>query len=210
MIRILIADDHALIREGLRKIFEQHDDMEVVGEAQNAEQAVSMTRDGNVDLALIDMNMPGVSGFEALQQIVKREPKIPVLVLSMLPESDYALRILKAGAAGFLSKSTPPDEIVAAVRQVAAGEKYVGAVAAERLASELSQPEDVTPHAQLSNREFQVLRMIASGKGTRLISEELKLSVNTVATYRRRILQKLQLSSDVEVAHFAVEHRLLD
>lgn len=209
MIRVLIADDHALIREGLTKIFSREKDIEVVAEASDAHEAIAWTREHDCDVAVIDVNMPGPSGIDALQQILSFKPALPVLMLSVLPERNFAVRMLRAGAAGFVSKESAADEIVDAVRRAASGKKYVSPAAADSLAAELVRGES-EPHALLSNREFQVLRMIASGRGTRVISEELNLSVNTIATYRRRILKKLDLGSDVELTRYALEHKLLD
>jgi two-component system, NarL family, invasion response regulator UvrY len=210
MIKVLIADDHALIREGLRKVFSLEADIEVVAAAEDARQAIDWIRNNDVDVVVMDVNMPGMSGIDALDQILQMKPQLPVLMLSMLPEKNFAVRMLRAGAAGFVSKESAVDEIVGAVRRVAAGNKYVSPTAADHLATELSRPDAAAPHTQLSNREFQVLRMIASGSNTRQISEDLELSVNTIATYRRRILQKLELGSDVELTRFAIEHKLLD
>ncbi|MGB5247440.1 MAG: response regulator transcription factor [Woeseia sp.] len=209
MIRVLIADDHALIREGLTKIFSREKDIEVVAEASDANEAIAWSRDNDCDVAVIDVNMPGPSGIDALQKILSHKPKLPVLMLSVLPERNFAVRMLRAGAAGFVSKESAAEEIVDAVRRAASGRKYVSPAAADSLAAELVRGES-EPHALLSNREFQIMRMIASGRGTRLIAEELHLSVNTIATYRRRILKKLDLGSDVELTRYALEHKLLD
>lgn len=209
MIRVLIADDHALIREGLTKIFSREKDIKVVAEASDALEAIAWSREHDCDVAVIDVNMPGPSGIDALQQILIDKPALPVLMLSVLPERNFAVRMLRAGAAGFVSKESAADEIVDAVRRAASGKKYVSPAAADSLAAELVRGES-EPHALLSNREFQILRMIASGRGTRVISEELNLSVNTIATYRRRILKKLDLGSDVELTRYALEHKLLD
>lgn len=210
MIRVLIADDHALIREGLTKIFEREKDIEVVAEAKDAHEAIAFCRDLELDVAVIDVNMPGPGGLDALQNILRHKPDLPVLMLSVLPERNFAVRMLRGGAAGFVSKESAAEDIVEAVRRVAEGSKYVSPAAADSLAKELVRGSKAEPHAALSNREFQVLRMIASGLGTRVISEKLNLSVNTIATYRRRILQKIGLKSDVELARYALEHELLD
>ena len=152
--------------------------------------------------------MPGRSGLDALPQIRAFKPRLPVLILSMMPERDVALRVFKAGAAGFVSKAAAADEIVAAVRLVASGRKYVSPEVAEQLATGIGEPQQALPHDALSDREFQIVGMIAAGKGTREIAEELSLSVNTIATYRRRILDKLALRSDVEITRYAIEHRI--
>jgi len=210
MIRVLIADDHALIREGLAKIFGLEPDILVVADAADAREAVDYALAEQVDVVILDVNMPGPSGLEALKRILAEKPALPVLMLSMLPERDFAVRMLRAGAAGFISKESAIDEIVAAVRHVARGGKYVSPRAAEHLAAELAQPAGRAAHELLSNREFQVLRMIAAGQGTRQIAETLSLSVNTVATYRRRSLKKLGLNSDVEVTRYMLERGLLE
>lgn len=210
MIRVLIADDHELIREGLRKVFGREDDIEVAASFDSARKALDWINDNDVDIVILDVNMPGLGGIEALEQILRSRPGQQVLMLSMLPEKNFAVRMLRAGAAGFVSKESAAEEIVEAVRHVAAGNKYVSPAAAGQIAANLSRPRGSEPHDALSNREFQVLRKIASGSGTRQISEDLGLSVNTVATYRRRILQKLKLRSDVDITRYAMEHELLD
>lgn len=209
MIRVLVVDDHALIREGLRKVFRRESDIEVVGEACNAAEAVAMVRETVPDVVVMDFTMPGRSGLDAMQQIHQVLPRLPVLILSMQPEDKFALRVLKAGGAGFVSKDGAAENIVDAVRKVASGGKYVGALAAEQMAMTMGKSERATGHEALSNRELQIVHLIAAGKGTRLISVELSLSVNTIATYRRRILEKLQLKSDVDITRYAIDHKLL-
>ena len=210
MIRVLVADDHVLIREGLAKVFSRETDIEVPASAEDAGEAIDRAVEQDIDVAILDVNMPGPSGLEALKRILAKKPDLPVLMLSMLPERDFAMRMLRAGASGFVSKESAATEIVDAVRRVAAGGKFVSAGAAEQLAAELARPRGALPHEALSNREFQVLRMIASGQGTRQIAENLCLSINTIATYRRRILKKLTLRSDVDVTRYAMQNRLLD
>lgn len=208
MIRLLIADDHALIREGLRKVLVREPDLEVVAEARDAAGAVARAREHDVDVVILDFNMPGRSGLDAIGQIHASKPRLPVLMLSMMPERDLALRAFKAGAAGYISKESAADEIVAAVRRVVQGGRYVSAGVAEQLAAGLGADRDQAAHDALSDREFQVVRLIAQGRGTRDIAEELSLSVNTIATYRRRIYEKLGLRSDVEITRYAVKHGL--
>ena len=209
-IRLLVADDHSLIREGLAKVFSREADIEVTAQATNASEAVSIATGGDIDVAILDFNMPGRSGLDALAHIRASHPKLPVIILSMMPEREIALRALKAGADGFVSKESAAEEIVGAVRTVASGSKYVSATVAELLAVGITGPSVSTPHEALSNREFQVMRLIASGNGTRQIAEELSLSVNTIATYRRRILEKLSLQNEVDVVRYAVQHGLVD
>lgn len=208
MIRVLIADDHALIREGLRKVFRREQDIEVAAEAVNSAEAVARVRELALDVAILDFNMPGRNGLEALQQIQVLKPGLPVLILSVMPERDVVLRVFKAGAAGFVSKESAADEIVSAVRCVVAGKKYVSPAAAEHLAAGIGSPAQSMPHDALSDREFQIVHLIAAGKGTRQIAEELSLSVNTIATYRRRIFAKLGLRSDVDITRYVIEHQL--
>lgn len=208
MIRVLIADDHALIREGLRKVFLREPDIEIAAEAVDAAGAVARVRTDRIDVAILDLNMPGRGGLGALEQIRAFNPRLPVLVLSMMPERDVALRVFKAGAAGFVSKESAAEEIVRAVRDAVAGRKYVSPKVAEQLALGLGSPAGALPHQALTNRELQVVRLIAGGKGTRAIAEELSLSVNTVSTYRRRIFEKLGVRSDVDIARYAIEHGL--
>lgn len=210
MIRLVIADDHELIREGLRKVFSREADIDVAASFDNAPEAIDWIRENAIDVVVLDVNMPGVSGIEALEAILHHKPDLPILMLSMLPEKNFAVRMLRSGAAGFVSKESAAEEIVDAVRRVAAGNKYVSPTAAGHLAAGLARPPGQDAHETLSNREFLVLRKIASGRGTRQISEDLDLSVNTVATYRRRILKKLRLASDVEITRYAIENQLLE
>lgn len=210
MIRVMIADDHVLIREGLRKVFRRESDIEVVAEAANAAEAVNRARETELDVAILDFNMPGRTGLDALLQIRALKPQLPVLILSVMPERDIALRTFKAGAAGFISKDSLAEEIVKAVRCVATGRKYVSVAAAELLALGIGAPGESALHDTLSDREFQIMRLIAAGKSTRPIAEELALSVNTIATYRRRIFEKLGLRSDVEITRYVIENRLGD
>ncbi len=210
MIRVIVVDDHELIREGLRKVFDRESDMELVATGQNAAEASALVREHKPDVAILDFNMPGRSGLEAIAQLHATVPGLPVLILSMMPERDLALRALKAGAAGFVSKESAATEIVAAVRRVAAGKKYLSAEVAEALADQMTTPVHDAPHELLSERELQVLRLIAKGEKTKVIASALALSVNTVATYRRRIYDKLGVRSEAEVTRYAIEHRLSD
>ena len=209
MIRIIIADDHALIREGLRKVFSRETDIELVATAKDAYEAADFCAKYEVDVFIVDFNMPGRSGLELIARLKALKPKLPVLVLSMMPERDVALRAFKAGAAGFVSKESASDEIVSAVRKVAGGARYVSSAVAEQLAQNLGSNSTDVAHDALSDRELQVVRLIASGNRTREISEQLCLSINTIATYRRRIAEKLNLRSDVEITRYAIEHGLV-
>lgn len=209
MIKIIIADDHELVREGLRKVFSREKDIELVETAKDASEAVEFCRKYDVDVFIVDFNMPGRSGLELIARLKSLKPKLPVLVLSMMPERDVALRAFKAGAAGFVSKESAVEEIVIAVRKVVNGSKYVSAAVAEQLAGNIGTSEFEVAHDALSDRELQVVQLIASGKRTREISVQLSLSVNTIATYRRRVSEKLNVRSDVEITRYAIEHNLI-
>ncbi len=209
MIRIIIADDHALIREGLRKVFSREKDIELVATAKDASEAAQLCAKHDVDVFIVDFNMPGRSGLELIARLKTLRPKLAVLVLSMMPERDVAVRAFKVGAAGFVSKESASDEIVNAVRKVATGARYVSPAVAEQLAQNLDANTHDVAHDALSDRELQVVRLIASGKRTREISEQLSLSISTIATYRRRIAEKLNLRSDVEITRYAIEHNLI-
>ncbi len=209
MTRILIADDHELIREGLRKVFKREADLELVAAVCDGAEAVATLRNHRVDVAILDFNMPGRSGVDVISQIHAIRPGLPVLILSFMPERDVALRVFRAGGAGFVSKQSASDEIVSAVRRVASGRRYVSPIVAEQLASAAATPEQQgLPHDQLSDRELQVLKLIAAGTSTRDMANALVLSVNTIATYRRRIREKLGLKSDAEAVRYVLEHGL--
>ncbi|WP_372777916.1 response regulator [Litorivivens sp.] len=210
MIRLLVADDHALVREGLCKVFQREQDCEVVVEAGNGNEVIAALRDNKIDVAVLDFNMPDRSGLDLVKHMQVTHPSIPVLILSMAPEREVAVRLLRAGAAGFVSKQSAAQDIVAAVRTVNSGEKYISPAVALELANALGGGQSSMPHDQLSDREFQVLQQIASGNSTKDISEALKISVNTVATYRRRILEKLNLRTDVEITRYALKHSLVE
>ncbi len=208
MIKIIVADDHELIREGLRKVFSRESDIELIETAKDASEASEYCKKYDVDVFIVDFNMPGRSGLELIARLKSLKPKLPVLVLSMMPERDVALRAFKAGAAGFVSKESAADEIVVAVRKVATGAKYVSAAVAEHLAGTIGSKDLEVAHDALSDRELQVVQLIASGQRTRQISEQLNLSISTIATYRRRISEKLNVRSDVEITRYAIEHGL--
>ncbi|MDT8273598.1 MAG: response regulator transcription factor [Desulfomonilia bacterium] len=208
MIRVLVADDHPIVREGLKQILADIDDITVVSEAANGQQALNAVWKEPFDVILLDISMPGRDGLEILQELKKHFAKIPVLVLSMYPEEQYAIRVLKSGAAGYLSKSSAPEELISAIRKVASGGKYISPAVAEQLSFELDRDPDRPGHERLSDREYQVLRMIAAGKTITEIAQELFLSVKTVSTYRLRILQKLNLKNTAAIVLYAVEHNL--
>jgi DNA-binding NarL/FixJ family response regulator len=209
MIRILIADDHAIVRRGLKQILAEESGMTVAGEAQNAQEVLDLVRKQKWHVVVLDIAMPGRGGLEVLKEIKQEQAQLPVLILSMHPEDQYAIRALKAGAAGYLTKESAPEELVKAIRKVLAGGKYVSASLAEKLALALETDTKKLPHEALSDREYQVLCLIASGKTVGEIAEELSLSVKTISTYRARILEKMNLKSNAALTHYAVQQRLV-
>jgi len=208
--KILITDDHAVLRRGLKQILEDGFGKIQFGEAANASEAIAAVTSDNWDLVVLDITMPGRSGLDALKEIKALKPQTRVIVLSVHSEDQFAVRVLKAGASGFLNKDSAPEELVKAVRKVLAGGRYVSASLAEKLAVHLDHPNDQLPHQQLSDREFQVLRMIGSGKTVSEIAEELSLSVKTVSTYRARILEKMGLHTNAELTRYAFENKLVE
>lgn len=206
----MIADDHAIVRQGLRQILSDTEDMEVAGEACNGVEAVHMSRDGEWDVVLMDVSMPDRNGIDALKLLKKEQPRLPVLILSMYPEDQYAIRALKAGAAGYLNKQSAPDQLVTAIRQVASGKKYVSASLAMELADAIGEDSDRPLHEKLSDREYQTLCMIASGKTPTQIAEELNLSVKTVSVYRARLLEKMRLRNNAELTHYGLKFGLVE
>ena len=207
--KVLFVDDHAIFRRGLTQIIGDSFDKVEIGEAGMASEAMRLVRDGNWDLAVLDISLPDRSGIELLKQIKTEKPKLPVLMLSMYAEDQYAVRAMRAGAAGYLTKESAPDELAAAVRKVAGGGRYITASLAERLAMALDDNTDRPPHESLSDREYQVLSLIASGKTASEIAEELKLSVKTISTYRTRILEKMGMKHNAELTHYAIKNELI-
>jgi DNA-binding NarL/FixJ family response regulator len=210
MLRVLIADDHAVVRHGLRQILSDIPELTEVGEAQNGEDALSRVRAEPWDVLVLDMSMPGRGGLDVLKDVRRVRPSTRVLVLSMHPEDQFAVRLLKAGAAGYLTKESAPDELVTAVRKVMSGGKYISATLAEKLAFDMDRDVDKPAHEALSDREFQVLRMLATGKTVQQIADELLLSAKTISTYRARILEKLKLKSNAEMIHYSIQNRLIE
>ncbi len=210
MIKILIADDHPIVRRGLRQILVEQPDMAVLGEAQNAQELLDLARHDNWDVVVLDISMPGRGGLEVLKDLKTLRPGAAVLVLSIHPEDQYAGRALKAGAAGYLTKDSAPEELVKAIRKVLAGGKYVSPSFAETLALRLDASLAKPLHEALSDREYQVLCRIASGKTVSQIAEELALSAKTVSTYRGRILDKLGLDTTAELMRYALERGLVE
>lgn len=208
MLRILIADDHAIVRKGLKQILEETSDMAVTDEASTGQDTLDKIRKNEYDVVVLDISMPGKSGLDILREVKTEKPTLPILILSMYPEEQYAVRMLKGGAAGYLTKESAPEELVAAIRKVSLGRKYITHSLAEKLAFDLERNSDKKPHELLSNREFQVLCMIASGKTIKEIGESLFLSVKTISTYRSRILEKLKLKNNVEITHYAIKNGL--
>jgi len=209
MIKILIADDHAIVRRGLKQIVSEQPDMIVGGEAENAREVLEMVRTNKWNVIVLDINMPGRSGLEVLKELKREQPKLPVLVLSVHPEEQYGIRVLKAGAAGYLTKDSAPDELVNAIRKVNRGGRYVSPSLAEALVLELGVESDRPKHRALSDREYQVMTMIASGKTVGEIGEELSLSVKTISTYRARVLEKMKMRTNAELTHYAIQNQLL-
>jgi DNA-binding NarL/FixJ family response regulator len=210
VIRIVIADDHAILRQGLRQILLLEADFAVVGEASNHGEVLQLLRNGPCDVLLLDIAMPGKNGIDTLKRVKEELPKLPVLVLSMYPEDQYAIRALKAGAAGYLTKVTASDQLVRAIRQVTRGRRYITAELAESLAENVSGGQAASAHELLSDREFQTLRLIAAGRTLAQIGEELTLSPKTVSVYRARILAKLHLLTNAELTRYALENKLIE
>ena len=208
MIRILIADDHNVVRQGLKLILEKNSDIKVVASCPNGTEAMNWLLENNCDVALIDIAMPGMSGIELLNRIKKVKPKLPVLILSAHPEDQYAVRLIKAGASGYLSKECAPDEVVTAVRNVMAGNKHISPAVAGMLADELCRPESVHPHERLTNREYEIFILIAAGKAPAHIADMLDLSAKTVSTYRARIMEKMCMHNNNELIRYVVDNRL--
>jgi two-component system invasion response regulator UvrY len=207
--RILIADDHTLLRQGLKQILADEFQNVEFGEAGTSQQTIDLLATQRWDVLLLDINMPGRNGLEVLRETRDRYPALAVLVLSSAPEEQLAVRVLKAGAAGYLNKQAAPEELVEAIKKVHSGGRYVGTRLGEKLAAELSRPHP-RPQEQLSDREFQVMQQLAGGKSLKEIADDLSLSVKTISTFRGRILEKLKLQNNVELAHFAREHGLME
>ena len=208
--RILIADDHAVVRHGIRRILADEFSGVVFGEAGTTQDAIAQLWDHNWDVIILDISMPGRSGMDVLAETRKRQSKTPVLVLSMHPEDQFAMRVLKSGAAGYMTKETAPEALIDAVKKVIAGGRYVSPTLGERMASFIGLDFESPPHEALSNREFQVLRMIASGMTVGEVGKELDLSVKTVSTYRSRILEKMVMRTNAELTHYAIQNRLVE
>ena len=210
MIKVFIVDDHEIIREGLKKILKEESDLVFVGEAQNGDEVLQNIQDIDCDIMLLDMNMPGRSGLELLSDIKSLKPQLHILVLSIHPEDKFALRTLKSGASGYLCKDTALEELVVAIRKVHSKGRYLSTTLAEQLAFDYMPEKNQLPHEQLSNREQEIMVMLASGKKVKDIAADLQLSISTVFTYRVRIFEKLKIKNNVELTHYALNNKLVD
>ena len=210
MIKILITDDHAIVREGLKQIVAEEKDMLVAGEAGDTNEMFDLLKKEEFAIIILDISMPGRSGLEALQFLKKNYPEVPTLILSMFSEEQYGLRALKAGAAGYLKKVSAPTELVSAIRKIVSGGKYINQSLAERLADEYDSDRKERMHDKLSNREYQIMCLIASGKSAEEIAHDLSISINTVYSYRNRILEKMHLKSNVELTQYALQNKLIE
>jgi DNA-binding NarL/FixJ family response regulator len=208
MIRLLVADDHAIVRKGIEQIIAETTDIAVADEARNGQELLEKVRKHDYDLVLLDISMPGRDGLEILKELKSQRPKLNVLMLSMYPEEQYAVRALRSGASGYLTKESAPDELIAAIRKVSSGHKYVSASLAEKLAALLKNRSGGPLHEQLSDREYRIMCMIASGKTQTEIAEELSLSIKTISTYRSRVLRKMQMTSNADIIRYAIENNL--
>ena len=210
MIKVLVVDDHPIVRQGLKQILSEEPDMAVLGEAQNSQEVLELVHNQDWDIVVLDITMPGRGGLDVLKELRHERPKLPVLMLSVHPEDQYAVRTLKAGAAGYMTKESAPEELVRAIRKILHGGKYVSSTLAEKLAFHLEAETEKPPHDSLSDREYQVMLMIASGKRTGAIAEEMSLSVKTVSTYRARILEKMGMNGNADLTYYVFKNRLLD
>ena len=210
MIRIVIADDHDIVRAGLKQIIADEEDMEVAGESNSGEKLLELIKKHDYDVVLLDLKMSGMNGIEVMKHIKAIKPSVPVIVLSMHAEDQYAVRTIKAGASGYITKETAVENLISAIRRVAAGGKYISPTLAETLAESLAGGGSDLPHENLTDREFQVLCMIASGKTVSEIGAELFLSVKTISTYRQRILEKMNMKNNSEITHYVIKNNILD
>jgi DNA-binding NarL/FixJ family response regulator len=210
MIRVMFTEDHAIVREGLKQILADTKDIVVAGEASDGDEALEKIRTGDYDVVVMDISMPGKNGLDTMKEIKEIRPALPVLILSMYPEDVYAIRSFRAGASGYLSKESAPTELITAIRKVASGGKYISALLAEKLVVNLGDDAGKPLHEKLSEREYQILCMIASGKTGKQIAAELTLSAKTVSTYRTRILEKMDLKNNSELTHYAIQNGLTE
>ena len=208
--RILVCDDHPIVRRGLREILEQAGAPVTVGEAASAAEGLALARKQSWDTVVLDITMPGRSGLELLKELKSERPNVPVLVLSVHPAEQYAVRVLRAGASGYLTKESAPEELLTAIRHIVRGGRYISPSVGETLADDLGRPAEQLPHHGLSDREFEIMRLLASGKRVSEIAEQLHLSLKTVSTYRARVLRKLNLRTTAEIMRYAIKHDLGD
>lgn len=209
MIRVILADDHTIVRRGLVQILNSDPGIEVIGEAASGDDVLRLLRSVKADVVVLDITMPGRNGLETLKEIREMEPGLPVLILSMHPSDQYAVRVLRAGASGYLTKESAPAELVQAIKRAFRGQKYLSPEVAELLAGYIQSGYDDEPHKRLSDREFEVFVSIGSGKSVSEIAEELYLSVKTISTYRSRILEKTGLANNAEITRYCLENRLI-
>lgn len=210
MIRVLIADDHPLVRRGLKQILSETSDITVAGEAQNCAGVLQKISKKKYDVVILDITMPGRGGIDVLKRIKAKNPEIPVLILSIHPEEQYAIRAIRVGASGYLTKNCEPEELLIAIRKVASGGKYIQETVAEKLAFDVSSKNSKPLHDSLSNREYEVLRKIAAGKTVSTIASEMSLSVKTISTYRTRILSKMNMKNNAELTRYCFKQRIID
>jgi len=209
MIKIGIVDDHAIVRTGLKDFFSQHVDLRVVGEAASGREAIDLVRSTEIDVLVMDLSMPGQSGIDAIAMVRAKAPDMGILILSGYPEEHYAMNLIRQGASGYLNKECEPMEIVDAIRTISLGRRYITPAVAELLARQLDQKNDAAPHEQLSEREFQVFLKLAAGETAGRIAEHLSLSVKTVSTYRSRLMEKMNLSSNSDLTYYALKNQLI-
>jgi DNA-binding NarL/FixJ family response regulator len=209
MIKILIADDHPIVRKGLKQILAETPNIIVAGEANNGAEVLKKVLKNEYDMVLLDISMPGRDGIDTLKELKDLKPNLPVLILSIHSEDQYAMRVLRAGAYGYLTKESAPEELISAIRTVSLGRKYISPSVAEKLVFNLDKNAEKRPHDKLSDREYQVMHMIASGKTVKEISEDLSLSVKTISTYRARILEKMKMKNIAELIRYAIKNGLV-
>jgi len=210
MISILIADDHAIVREGLKQIVAEEHDMDVTGEAENTNEIFELINKNDFDILILDISMPGRSGLDALKDLKRIKPGLPILILSMFSEDQYGVRALRAGASGYLKKVSAPTELVSAIRKIVSGGKYINQSLAEKLADDFDTETKHAVHEKLSDREYQIMCNIALGKSAEEIAQELSISINTVYTYRNRILDKMSMKSNVELTQYVLSNKLVE
>ncbi len=210
MLRILVTDDHPVVRQGIMRIIEDTPDMKVTGEAENGYELLKKIKEQDYDLILMDISMPGSDGLEVIREVKKLRPHLPVLILTIHPEKYYGLRMLQAGASGYLTKQNAPFELIEAIRKVSQGGMYISNSLAQLLVASKKDGQGKPGHEKLSDREYQVMHMIASGKKVKTIADELCISVKTIHVHRRHILEKLNMSSNAEIIHYAIQNGLLD